>query len=40
VRADARVKYGGVKVALDAIRRANITNIAFLTDRPYPLSTP
>jgi biopolymer transport protein TolR len=31
VKADARAKYGNVKVALDAIRTANATNIAFLT---------
>ncbi|MGB8661942.1 MAG: biopolymer transporter ExbD [Candidatus Acidiferrum sp.] len=40
VKADARAKYGDVKVALDAIRNANLTNIAFLTERPYPVSTP
>jgi biopolymer transport protein TolR len=40
LKADARVKYGDVKVALDAIRSANVTNIAFLTERPRPVSTP
>jgi biopolymer transport protein TolR len=32
VKADARAKYGAVKVALDAIRSANVTNIVFLTE--------
>jgi biopolymer transport protein TolR len=40
VRADARARYADVKVALDAIRSANVTNIAFLTERPRAVSTP
>ena len=40
LKADARVKYGDVKVALDGIRRANVTNIAFLTEHPRTASTP
>jgi biopolymer transport protein ExbD/biopolymer transport protein TolR len=40
VKADARAKYGDVKVALDAIRSANVTNIVFLTERPRAVSTP
>jgi biopolymer transport protein ExbD len=32
VKADARAKYGDVKIALDSIRGANVTNIAFLTE--------
>ena len=40
VKADARAKYADVKVALDAIRDAHLTNIAFLTERPRPVSTP
>ena len=32
VRADARAKYGDVKIALDSIRAANLINIIFLTD--------
>lgn len=39
VKADARARYADVKVALDAIRSANVTNITFLTERPYPVST-
>jgi biopolymer transport protein TolR len=40
VKADARAKYADVKVALDAIRSANVTNIAFLTERARAGSTP
>jgi biopolymer transport protein TolR len=32
VKADARAKHGDVEVALDAIRSANVTKIAFLTE--------
>jgi biopolymer transport protein TolR len=32
VKADARAKYGDVKIALDSIRGANVANIAFLTE--------
>jgi biopolymer transport protein TolR len=40
VKADARVKYGDVKVALDGIRSANVRNIAFLTESARAASTP
>jgi biopolymer transport protein TolR len=40
VKADARAKYGDVKVALDAIRSANVKNIAFLTESARAVSTP
>jgi len=40
VKADARAKYGAVKVALDAIRSANVKNIAFLTESARAVSTP
>jgi biopolymer transport protein TolR len=36
VKADARAKYGDVKIALDSIRNANVTNIAFLTETSHP----
>ena len=35
VKADARAKYGDVKIALDSIRATNVTNIVFLTERPH-----
>lgn len=40
VKADARVKYGDVKIALDGIRSANVKNIAFLTENARAVSTP
>ena len=40
VKADARARYADVKVALDAIRSANVANIAFLTERARAGSTP
>ena len=40
VKADARARYGDVKVALDSIRGTNATNIVFLTERPRAVSTP
>ncbi len=36
VRADARAKYGHVKIALDAIRSSNVKNITFLTENSHP----
>jgi biopolymer transport protein TolR len=35
VKADARAKYGDVKIALDSIRATNVTNIVFLTEHPH-----
>jgi biopolymer transport protein ExbD len=40
VKADARARYADVKAALDAIRSTNVTNIAFLTNRPRAVFTP
>jgi biopolymer transport protein TolR len=40
VKADARARYADVKIALDSIRAANVTNIVFLTERPPARSTP
>jgi len=35
VKADARAKYGDVKVALDSIQAAKLTKIVFLTERQF-----
>jgi len=40
VKADARAKYGDVKIALDSIRAANATNIVFLTGYAAPSKFP
>ena len=34
VKADARAKYGDVKIVVDSIRSPNATHIVFLTERP------